>query len=101
MLFQSFADSVMLCEILADERDNALTGQKALKVELENLRLEKEQLICEPRELKENIFTDEFVALEREQESLKLKNQELENAMSELRRNSQDKERIKHGGNRA
>ncbi|XP_033015458.1 centromere-associated protein E [Lacerta agilis] len=66
LIHKDFADSVILCETLVDERDNAVTEQKALKVELKNLQMEKELIACELKELKEKISTYEFVALERE-----------------------------------
>ncbi|XP_028599463.2 centromere-associated protein E isoform X2 [Podarcis muralis] len=66
LIHKDFADSVMLCETLVDERDNAVTEQQALKVELKNLQMEKEQIACELKELKEKMSIYEFVALERE-----------------------------------
>ncbi|CAI5784574.1 centromere-associated protein E isoform X4 [Podarcis lilfordi] len=66
LIHKDFADSVMLCETLVDERDNAVTEQQALKVELKNLQMEKEQIACELKELKEKMSVYEFVALERE-----------------------------------
>ncbi|XP_061441502.1 centromere-associated protein E isoform X2 [Rhineura floridana] len=63
---KDFADSVVLCESLAEERDNAVTEQKAMTAKVENLQVEKEQMACEIRELKEKISTDEFVLLEKE-----------------------------------
>nr|XP_034968217.1 centromere-associated protein E isoform X1 [Zootoca vivipara] len=66
LIHKDFADSVILCETLVDERDNAVSEQIALKEEVKNLQMEKEEIECELKELKEKMSTYEFVALERE-----------------------------------
>ncbi|XP_060088631.1 centromere-associated protein E [Heteronotia binoei] len=65
LIRQDFADSVILCETLAAERDTAVTKQQATQAELETLQVEKEQLSHEVRELTEKIETDEFMVLEK------------------------------------
>ncbi|KAL8206873.1 UNVERIFIED_CONTAM: hypothetical protein K2H54_032855 [Gekko kuhli] len=66
LIHKDFADSVILCETLAAERDTAVTKQQATQAELETLQVEKEQLSHEVRELTEKIETTEFMVLERE-----------------------------------
>ncbi|KAJ6668847.1 hypothetical protein lerEdw1_012333 [Lerista edwardsae] len=63
---KEFADSVQLCEMLAEEKDIAVNEWQAMKEKLESMQQENEELACELEELKERISTDEFVALERE-----------------------------------
>ncbi|XP_015261251.1 PREDICTED: centromere-associated protein E [Gekko japonicus] len=66
LIHKDFADSVILCETLATERDTAVTKQQATQAELETLQVEKEQLSHEVKELTEKIETTEFMVLERE-----------------------------------
>ncbi|XP_048366027.1 centromere-associated protein E isoform X5 [Sphaerodactylus townsendi] len=65
LIHKDFADSVILCETLAAERDCAVTKQEATLAELETLQLEKEQLSQEVKELTEKIETNEFIVLEK------------------------------------
>ncbi|KAF7252702.1 Centromere-associated protein E [Varanus komodoensis] len=65
-IHKGFEESVQLCETLAEERAMAVSEQQATRAQLERLQLEKEQLVCELRELKEKMSTYEFVALEKE-----------------------------------
>ncbi|KAJ7327081.1 hypothetical protein JRQ81_016840 [Phrynocephalus forsythii] len=65
-IHKDFEESVQLCETLAEERDNAITEQEAMKTKLENIQLENKQLRYELRELREKMSTEEFVALENE-----------------------------------
>ncbi|XP_077156854.1 centromere-associated protein E isoform X2 [Paroedura picta] len=66
LLHKDFADSVILCETLAAERDTAITKQEATQAQLETLQVEKDQLSHEVRELTEKIETSEFMVLEKE-----------------------------------
>ncbi|KAH0615891.1 hypothetical protein JD844_026494 [Phrynosoma platyrhinos] len=44
---KDFAESVQLCETLVEERDNAVTEQQAMRIKLDRLQLENDQLRCD------------------------------------------------------